>query len=119
MGIFSKLFGSYSTRELARIEPMKQKVLALDEEYTALSDAELKGKNLNICHYGSDFANSRSYTLKNGQLKINYRLDYYRNAKTGYAYCYYKNSKKVSYDAYKKAVKSFWTGKKVTFAKIN
>ena len=44
MGIFSKLFGSYSTRELARIEPMKQKVLALDEEYTALSDAELKGK---------------------------------------------------------------------------
>lgn len=44
MGIFSKLFGSYSTRELARIEPIKQKVLALDEEYTALSDAELKGK---------------------------------------------------------------------------
>lgn len=43
MGIFSKLFGSYSTRELARIEPIKQKVLALDEEYTALSDAELKG----------------------------------------------------------------------------
>ena len=82
-------------------------------------NAELKGKNLNICHYGSDFANSRSYTLRNGQLKINYRLDYYRNAKTGYAYCYYKNGKKVSYDAYKKAVKSFWTGKKVTFAKIN
>ena len=44
MGIFSKLFGSYSTRELARIEPIKQKVLALYEEYTALSDAELKGK---------------------------------------------------------------------------
>ena len=44
MGIFSKLFGSYSTRELARIEPIKQKVLALDEEYTALSDAVLKGK---------------------------------------------------------------------------
>ena len=44
MGIFSKLFGSYSTRELARIEPIKQKVLALDEEYTSLSDAELKGK---------------------------------------------------------------------------
>ena len=44
MGIFSKLFGSYSTRELARIEPIKQKVQALDEEYTALSDAELKGK---------------------------------------------------------------------------
>ena len=44
MGIFSKLFGSYSTRELARIEPIKDKVLALDEEYKALTDAELKGK---------------------------------------------------------------------------
>ena len=32
---------------------------------------------------------------------------------------YYKNGKKISYDDYKKAVKSFWTGKKVTFAKIN
>ncbi len=44
MGIFSKLFGSYSTRELSRIEPIKDKVLALDEEYKALTDAELKGK---------------------------------------------------------------------------
>ncbi|WP_455249504.1 preprotein translocase subunit SecA [Ruminococcus sp.] len=44
MGIFSKLFGSYSTRELARIEPLKKKVLDLDEEYTALSDADLKEK---------------------------------------------------------------------------
>ena len=44
MGIFSKLFGSYSTRELARIEPIKNKVLALEEEYKALSDAELKAK---------------------------------------------------------------------------
>ena len=25
MGIFSKVFGSYSTRELARIEPLKKK----------------------------------------------------------------------------------------------
>lgn len=82
-------------------------------------NVELKGKNLNICHYGSDFANSRRYALKNGQLKVKYRLDCYRNAKTGYAYRYYKNGKKISYDAYKKAVKSFWTGKKVTFAKIN
>ena len=44
MGIFSKLFGSYSTRELARIEPIKDKVLELDEEYKALTDAELKEK---------------------------------------------------------------------------
>ena len=44
MGIFSKVFGSYSTRELARIEPLKKKVLELDEEYQALSDADLKEK---------------------------------------------------------------------------
>ncbi len=44
MGIFSKLFGSYSTRELARIEPIKNKVLALEDEFKALSDAELKQK---------------------------------------------------------------------------
>ncbi len=48
MGIFSKLFGSYSTRELARIEPIRDKVLALDEEYTALSDAELKQKTFDF-----------------------------------------------------------------------
>ena len=44
MGIFSKVFGSYSTRELARIEPLKKKVLELEEEYQALSDADLKEK---------------------------------------------------------------------------
>ena len=44
MCIFSKVFGSYSTRELARIEPLKKKVLELDEEYQALSDADLKEK---------------------------------------------------------------------------
>ena len=80
---------------------------------------EIKAKKLNVCHYGSDFANSRSYTLKNGQLKVSSHLDYYRNSKTGYTPCYYKNGKKISYDAYKKAIKSFWIGKKLTFAKIN
>ena len=44
MGIFSKVFGSYSTRELARIELLKKKVLELDEEFQALSDADLKEK---------------------------------------------------------------------------
>ncbi|MGN0585185.1 MAG: preprotein translocase subunit SecA [Ruminococcus sp.] len=48
MGIFSKLFGSYSTRELARIEPIKNKVLALEDEYKALSDAELKQKTFDF-----------------------------------------------------------------------
>ena len=44
MGLLSTIFGSHSKRELARIEPIKNKVLALDEEYSKLSDAELKAK---------------------------------------------------------------------------
>ncbi len=44
MSIFSKLFGNYSEKELKRIAPLQQRVLALEEEYRALSDEELKGK---------------------------------------------------------------------------
>lgn len=46
MGLFKNIFGAnaYSNRELKRIEPIKNKVLALDEEYSKLSDAELKAK---------------------------------------------------------------------------
>ncbi len=42
MGLFDKLFGSYSKKELARIEPLKNKVLELEEKYAPMSDAELK-----------------------------------------------------------------------------
>ncbi|HNZ99073.1 preprotein translocase subunit SecA [Ruminococcus sp.] len=46
MGLFKNIFGSnaYSNRELKRIEPIKNKVLELEEEYGELSDAELKAK---------------------------------------------------------------------------
>ncbi|MDE6501337.1 MAG: preprotein translocase subunit SecA [Ruminococcus sp.] len=46
MGLFKNIFGAnaYSNRELKRIEPIKNKVLSLDEEYTKLSDAQLKAK---------------------------------------------------------------------------
>ncbi len=46
MGLFKNIFGAnaYSNRELKRIEPIKNKVLSLDEEYQKLSDTELKGK---------------------------------------------------------------------------
>ena len=46
MGLFKNIFGpnAYSNRELKRIEPIKNKVLELDEEYSELSDAELKAK---------------------------------------------------------------------------
>ena len=44
MGILDGLFGNYSKRELKKIEPIKQSVLDLEEEYGKLSEAELKGK---------------------------------------------------------------------------
>ena len=44
MGIFTKIFGSYSDRELKRITPIADKIEALSGEYAALSDGELKAK---------------------------------------------------------------------------
>ena len=44
MGLFSKIFGSYTERELKRIYPIADAIEKLGEEYAALSDAELQGK---------------------------------------------------------------------------
>ncbi len=46
MSLFKNIFGAnaYSNRELKRIEPIKNKVLDLEEEYSNLSDAQLKAK---------------------------------------------------------------------------
>ena len=33
MGLLKALFGNYSEKEIKRIKPMQEKVLALDEEY--------------------------------------------------------------------------------------
>ena len=43
-GLFEKLFGSYSARELKKIQPVVDKVLSYEEEYKALSDEALKEK---------------------------------------------------------------------------
>ncbi|MBQ8636464.1 MAG: preprotein translocase subunit SecA [Clostridia bacterium] len=44
MGLFDKIFGTYSDRELKRIKPIADKVMALDEEMSKLSDGELRAK---------------------------------------------------------------------------
>ncbi len=44
MGLFDKLFGSYSEKEIKKITPLVDKVEALEEEYKALSDEALKAK---------------------------------------------------------------------------
>ena len=42
MGLLDKIFGTYSERELKRIYPIRDKVLALDDEFSKMSDQELK-----------------------------------------------------------------------------
>ena len=44
MGIFDKIFGSYSDRELKRIMPIADSVMALEDDMAKLSDTELKAK---------------------------------------------------------------------------
>ncbi len=42
MGLFEKLFGSYSQRELKNIRPVVDRVLALEDKYKAMSDRQLQ-----------------------------------------------------------------------------
>ena len=44
MGLFTKVFGTYSQRELKSIYPIVDKITALEDEYKALSDAQLQAK---------------------------------------------------------------------------
>ena len=44
MSFFEKLFGSFSDKELKRINPLKDKVLALESEMAKLTDDELQAK---------------------------------------------------------------------------
>ena len=44
MGLFTKVFGTYSQRELKSIYPIEDKITALEDEYRQLTDAELQAK---------------------------------------------------------------------------
>ena len=44
MGLLTKIFGTHSQREIKKIQPTVDKILALEEKYKALSEEELKGK---------------------------------------------------------------------------
>jgi len=43
-GLLEKLFGTYSQRELKKIQPIVDRVLSYEKEYESLTDDELKGK---------------------------------------------------------------------------
>ena len=44
MGLFTKIFGTYSERELKSVYPIVDRIVAMEEEYRAMSDAELQHK---------------------------------------------------------------------------
>ena len=44
MGLFDKLFGTRSQREIKKLQPIVDKILSMDAEYQALSEEELKAK---------------------------------------------------------------------------
>ena len=44
MSLAEKLFGSFSDRELKKINPLTKQVLALEDKYQAMSDAELQAQ---------------------------------------------------------------------------
>ena len=44
MGLFTKIFGTYSDHELKKIYPVADKIEALEKEYKALTDAQLQAK---------------------------------------------------------------------------
>jgi len=44
MGLFDKIFGTRSQREIKKLQPTVDKILALEKEYKSLSEEQLKGK---------------------------------------------------------------------------
>ena len=44
MGVFEKIFGTRSQREIKKIQPTVDKILALEDDYKALSEEALKAK---------------------------------------------------------------------------
>ncbi len=57
MAFLDKIFGTYSDKELKKIEPVKKKVLDLEDKYKAFSDADLRGET---DRFKSELANGKT-----------------------------------------------------------
>ena len=44
MSLITKIFGTYSEKQIKKIIPIVDKIESLDAEYTAMSDDDLRGK---------------------------------------------------------------------------
>ena len=57
MGLFTKMFGTRSEREVKKLNGLVDAIMALDEPYRKLSDDELKAKT---AEFKTRLANGRS-----------------------------------------------------------
>ena len=57
MGIFSKIFGTYSEKEVKRVMPIIEKINSLEPEIEKLSDKELRNKT---DYFKSELANGKT-----------------------------------------------------------
>ncbi len=46
MGLITKIFGTHSEREIKKLMPLVEKVMSLEEQYSAMSDEELKNNTV-------------------------------------------------------------------------
>ena len=60
MGLFDKLFGTRSQREIKKIQPLVDKILGMEEEYKALSEDALKDKTQ---EFKNRLAGARPWTI--------------------------------------------------------
>ncbi len=44
MGLFEKMFGSFSDKELKKLRPIADQIMGMEEKYKAMSDAELRAQ---------------------------------------------------------------------------
>ena len=63
MGIIESIFGSHSDHELKRINPLVDKVMSYEEEFSKLSDHDLAGKT-------AEFKNKVMVYIKNQAMCI-------------------------------------------------
>ncbi len=64
MGIFKKIFGDYSEKEVKRIMPLVEKINNLEDEISKLSDSELKAKTAEFKVRVQDRRNFRRATSR-------------------------------------------------------
>ena len=67
MSIITSVFGTHSEREVKRINPIVDKVMSLDEEFSNLSDAEI---NISIAADGKTTISEKVNTLDDEYLEL-------------------------------------------------